>query len=89
MGALTAIAGWGLAAAPFVEPTRLLAWHRWTGMTGSGLAIGAALLSTRSRVESRCSVLAYQTALLGAAAVVAIAGHLGGTLVWGAAFLRP
>jgi hypothetical protein len=28
-------------------------------------------------------------ALFGAALLVAVAGHLGGTLVWGAGFLRP
>ncbi len=88
MGAFTAIAGWGLASAPFVEPTRLLAWHRWTGIAGAAVAISAALLSPRSQVESPRSVLAYQAALFGGAAIVAIAGHLGGTLVWGADFLR-
>ena len=88
MGAITAIAGWGLASASFVEPTRLLAWHRWTGVAGAAVAISAALLSPSFHVESHRSVFAYQTALFGAAAIVAIAGHLGGTLVWGADFLR-
>ena len=31
----------------------------------------------------------YRLALLGAAALVAVTGHLGGLLVWGADFLRP
>jgi uncharacterized membrane protein len=83
MGVLTAVAGWTLASAPFIESTRLLAWHRWTGLAGATAAIGAALASTR--VDSR-SVFVYRAALFGAAALVAVAGHLGGTLVWGAAF---
>jgi uncharacterized membrane protein len=88
MGAITAIAGWGLASAAFVEPSRLLTWHRWTGVAGAAMAISAALLSPRSHVESQRSLVAYQIALFGAAIVVAVAGHLGGTLVWGADFLR-
>jgi hypothetical protein len=35
------------------------------------------------------SVRTRLSALFGAAALVAVAGHLGGTLVWGADFLRP
>jgi uncharacterized membrane protein len=88
MGAITAIAGWALASAPFIEPGPLLVWHRWIGVTGAAAAIGAASLSM-VHDRSRRAVLAYQTALFGAAALVAIAGHLGGTLVWGADFLHP
>lgn len=88
MGAITAIAGWGLASASFIEPSRLLTWHRWTGVAGAAMAVGAALLSLWAHVKPHRSRLAYQTALFGAAAIVAIAGHLGGTLVWGADFLR-
>jgi uncharacterized membrane protein len=85
MGAITAVAGWALASAPSVECTRVLTWHRWTGLAGAMGAIGAALASTWP--ESRRSVFAYQAALFGAAALVALAGHLGGTLVWGAELL--
>jgi uncharacterized membrane protein len=85
-GVLTAVAGWALASAPFVEPSRLLAWHRWTALAGTTVAIGAALASTRWRLGSRRSLLVYQATLFGAAALVAIAGHLGGTLVWGGDF---
>lgn len=88
MGALTAIAGWGLAATPFVEPSRLLSWHRWMGVTGSAVAMGAALLSRSADAESSRSRFVYRTALFAAAAIVALAGHLGGTLVWGVDFLR-
>jgi hypothetical protein len=34
-------------------------------------------------------VFVYRAALFGATVLVAIAGHLGGTLVWGADFGRP
>ena len=90
MGALTAIAGWRLASAPFVEPSPLLAWHGWVGVAGAVGAIGAAVLSTgASDPAPRRRLVAYRAALFGAAALVAVAGHLGGTLVWGADFLRP
>jgi len=89
MGAIALIAGWALASAPFVEPSRLLTWHRWTGVAAAVGAIGAALVSPWSGVPSGRSVLVYRTALFGAAALVTIAGHLGGTLVWGADFLHP
>jgi len=89
MGAITAVAGWALASAPFVEPDRLLTWHRWTGLAAAVSAIGAALASRWSQAPSGRTALVYRTALFGAAALVAIAGHLGATLVWGADFLRP
>src|SRR5712691_13370622 len=89
MGAITAVAGWALASAPFIEPTRLLTWHGWTGVAAAAGAVGAALISTWSRVPSGRSVYVYRAALFGAAALVAITGHLGGMLVWGPDFVRP
>jgi uncharacterized membrane protein len=89
MALLTAIAGWGLAAAPFVEASRLLEWHRWLGVSGATAAIGAALASTRLDAKPRRLVLVYHAALFGSAALITIAGHLGGTLVWGVEFLGP
>ena len=88
MGALTAIAGWGLASSDLVEPSRLLAWHGWIGAAGAVGAIGAALLSIGAHDRTRGRCVAYRAALFGAAGLVALAGHLGGTLVWGADFLR-
>jgi uncharacterized membrane protein len=87
--AATVVAGWALASAPSIESGRLLTWHTWTGVAAAAGAIGAALTSTWSGVPSGRSVYVYRTALFGAAALVAIAGHLGGTLVWGADFFRP
>ncbi len=89
MAALTAIAGWGLTSAPFVESSRLLEWHRWMGVSGAVAAIGAAMASARLDARSPRSVTVYRAALLAAAALIGVAGHLGGTLVWGADFLRP
>jgi uncharacterized membrane protein len=88
MAGLTAVAGWALTSAPFIEPSRLLEWHRWMGVGGATAAIVAAVLSARLRAQSKPRLLAYRATLLGAAALIAIAGHLGGTLVWGADFLR-
>jgi uncharacterized membrane protein len=89
LGVMTAITGWLFASAPFVDATRALEWHRWLGMAGAVGAVGAALMSSRLHVQSRRSVLVYRVALFGTALLVGIAGHLGGTLVWGAGFLRP
>jgi len=52
-------------------------------------AIVAAVLSWRLRPQLEAHLFAYRAALFGAAALIAIAAHLGGTLVWGAAFLHP
>lgn len=86
MGAITVVAGWALTSAPFVEPTRLLTWHGWTGAAAATCAIGTALAS---RLPSGRSLYVYRGALFGTAALVAVAGHLGGMLVWGTDFLRP
>jgi uncharacterized membrane protein len=85
MGALTMMAGWVLATAPFVEATPSLALHRWTGIAAAAAIVGAALAT--SRLQSRRSVVVYRGALFGASILVAIAGHLGAALVWGADFL--
>lgn len=87
MAVLTAIAGWGLTSAPFIEPSGVLEWHRWAGMSAAAAAVGAALASVRLDAGSRRSILVYRSALFVAAALIGIAGHLGGTLVWGAGFL--
>ncbi len=89
LAAVTAIAGWALTSAPFVEPSRLLEWHRWVGVAGATAAVAAAVLSTQLRSQSRLWLIFYQAGLFGAAALIGLAGHLGGTLVWGADFLHP
>jgi uncharacterized membrane protein len=89
LAAVTAIAGWALTYAPFVEPSRVLEWHRWIGVAGATVAIGAAVVSTQLRAQSKHWLVLYQAGLFGAAALIGLAGHLGGTLVWGADFLHP
>jgi uncharacterized membrane protein len=89
MGVITAITGWLLASSPgVVDASTSLEWHRWVGMAGAAGAIGAALLSTRLRVASRRSAFVYRVTLFVTALLVAVTGHLGGTLVWGAGFFR-
>jgi uncharacterized membrane protein len=88
-GAITLLAGWVLASAPFIDATPSLALHKWTGVAAAAAATGAALASTSRALQSRRLLLVYRGALLGAAILVAIAAHLGGTLVWGGNFLRP
>jgi uncharacterized membrane protein len=89
MGAVTAITGWLFASSPMVEATTSLEWHRWLGMAGAAGAMTAALLSFGLLRSSRRSLFAYRLTLFVTALLVAITGHLGGTLVWGARFLRP
>ena len=84
-----AIAGWRLASAPGMEATALLEWHRWIGATGA-LTSAVAAMATLSLQHSQDGHLRiYRAALFCAASLVAISGHLGGLLVWGADFLRP
>lgn len=89
MGLVTAISGWLFARSPVVDADMSLEWHRWLGMAGVTGAIGAALLSSRLHVSTRRLAFAYRVTLFATALVVAITGHLGGALVWGAGFLRP
>jgi uncharacterized membrane protein len=84
-----AVAGWRLASAPGVEATPLLEWHRWLGALAALAAAGAAMATWRSDRWSSRDLWIYRFALFAAATCVAVTGHLGGLLVWGADFLRP
>jgi uncharacterized membrane protein len=87
--ALAVAAGWRLALAPGMDATSVLEWHRWLGTTSAALAAAAALATSIGRGHSRRAVRIYRIALVGAGTLVAVAGHLGGLMVWGADFLRP
>jgi len=87
LSALTALAGWRFASAPFIDPAPLLSWHAGVGTAASATAIMAALLSIRG-LERTGRAAVYRTMLLASAALVALAGHLGGTLVWGTVLAR-
>ena len=89
MAIVTAITGWLFASSPLVDPSPSLEWHRWVGTAGAAGAIGAALLSLRLPVPARRSAFVYRLTLFVTALLVAITGHLGGTLVWGAGFFQP
>jgi len=84
-----AVAGWRLALAPGIETTPLLEWHRWLGTVGAGATLAAALAAFAADGRSSGGLGIYRMALFGAGALVGLAGHLGGLLVWGADFLRP
>jgi len=84
-----AIAGWRLASAPGIDATSSLEWHRWLGTFGAFAVLGAALATAGVRGGPPFAVWVYRIALFWAAALVAVTGHLGGLLVWGADFLRP
>jgi len=89
LGAVAAITGWLFASSPLVDASTSLEWHRWLGMGGAAGAIGAALMSSRPDVSSHRSAFVYRLTLFATALLVAITGHLGGTLVWGARFFLP
>jgi uncharacterized membrane protein len=83
-----AIAGWRLASGPGIEATSSLEWHRWLGTFATVAVLGAALATAGVRGRP-FAVWVYRIALCWAAALIAVTGHLGGLLVWGADFLRP
>jgi len=82
---LAAVAGWRLALAPEMEESPLLEWHRWLGTAAAAAAFATGSIRRRLALGA----LTYRTALFAAGTLVAVTGHLGGLLVWGANFLRP
>lgn len=81
-------AGWLLASSRIVEASPVLEWHRWLGAMAAIAAIAAAM--TMGEMDGRPSrQWQYRVALFSAAALVAVAGHFGAVLVWGADFLHP
>jgi uncharacterized membrane protein len=83
------VAGWWLASAPGVDATLLLEWHRWLGVITAVAAVAAAAATWRRDRWSTRDLWIYRLVLSAAAIGVAVTGHLGGLLVWGADFLRP
>jgi uncharacterized membrane protein len=81
-------AGWILASSRIVEASPALEWHRWLGLVAALAAVTAALATGKIDRPPRRLWL-YRVALFSAAGLVAVAGHFGAMLVWGANFLRP
>ena len=86
---LAAITGWRLALTTSIDATSLLAWHRWVGTAGAAISVATAGTTWIGDFRSRTTVSVYRIALFTAGTLVAIAGHLGGLMVWGTDFLRP
>ena len=84
-----AIAGWMLASSSTVDDVRTLGFHRFLGTAAAVAAVAAALATASGERRSPALICFYRIVLLSAAALVAVTGHLGGILVWGADFLRP
>jgi uncharacterized membrane protein len=84
-----AVAGWRLASSPGIDVSVSLEWHRWLGVIAALAASGAALATAGADGSAPLPRWTYRFALFWAAALVAVTGHLGGLLVWGADFLRP
>jgi uncharacterized membrane protein len=86
---LAMVAGWRLAKGPEMELSSLLEWHRWLGTVAAAVACAAAFATAGARRQPMSRVRIYRIALFTAGTLVAVTGHLGGLLVWGANFLRP
>ena len=84
-----AVAGWRLATGPQIDVSSPLEWHRWLGTAAAVAAIAAAFATVGARGRSTLGLRTYRFVLFAAGMLVAITGHLGGVLVWGANFLRP
>ena len=84
---MATIAGWRLALEPGMETSQLLEWHRWLGTIGASVTTLAALATPRSS-SGTLDEWIYRILLFAAGALVPLAGHLGGLLVWGADFLH-
>jgi uncharacterized membrane protein len=84
----TAVTGWILASTSVVDDVRSLQWHRWVG---TAAAVGTIAAALAGRIDQQWSTQrwVYRIGVFGAAALVAVTGHLGASLVWGADFLRP
>jgi uncharacterized membrane protein len=86
--AAAAATGWLLASSTIVDDVRALEWHRWMGTAATVAIAGAALATASADRQSPTLRWLYRIALIWAATLVGVAGHLGATLVWGANFLR-
>jgi uncharacterized membrane protein len=83
-----AFAGWRLAFDSGSDAPALLEWHRWLGTLAAAATLAAALATAPIRRRPAAAQWIYRIALLTAAALVAVAGHLGGALAWGPGFLH-
>jgi uncharacterized membrane protein len=85
---IAAIAGWRLALAPGMDASALLEPHRWLGVVAAAAAVTTALVSAAADGRSGPRTVLYRLMLFTAAALVAVAGHVGGLLVWGSDFFK-
>ncbi len=81
-----ATAGWMLASEGGYE-TGTLFWHRWTGIGLAALLTIAAVFAQLPRCECRRVGVLRVLPLAGALGLVAVAGHLGGSLTHGPDYL--
>jgi uncharacterized membrane protein len=82
-------AGWYLASGIWSDAAPLLEWHGWLGTIAAFVTLAAAFAAPGARTQSARNLTTYRAGLLVAGVVMAVAAHLGATLVWGAEFLHP
>jgi uncharacterized membrane protein len=83
-----AIAGWLLAQSAGTARATTLEWHGWLATVATSGTVLAALAAAGAGRSARTRWI-YRVLLFGSAAAVAVAGHLGGVMVWGADFFHP
>jgi uncharacterized membrane protein len=83
-----AIAGWLLAQSAGTARPPTLEWHGWLATVATLGTVLAALAAAGAERSARTRSM-YRLLLFGSAAAVAVAGHLGGVMVWGADFFHP
>jgi uncharacterized membrane protein len=83
---VAALAGWRLALASNGHTTSILEWHRWLGVMATGATIAAALAASGAERRFLPALWIYRITLFVAASLVAVTGHVGGLMVWGADF---
>jgi len=83
------IAGWRLVSTLGLESSPLLEWHRWTGVIAVLLTVTVAVATWHAERKPLRHLWIYRIALVSAASLVAVTGHIGGMLVWGVNFLHP
>jgi len=88
---LSAGLGWASASFEKSDPDMLgiLSLHRWLGTTVAVLAVVAAALTFPARArKSAPAVWTYRTTLWSCVALVAVASHYGGMLVYGEGYIE-
>jgi hypothetical protein len=79
--------GWFHAAFVAAGPRQILFIHRWLGTLAATWSLASVILSERD-VRSQRRSKQFRLVLFAGAGLIAVAGHFGGTLVFGENYFR-